>query len=656
MIEIYAVSYGGRAQPPELAGSFGPDGGTLGRGADNRLSLPDPARHVSRVQAAIRFDGNAYLIRNASEANPLFLNDEEIGYGVERILVPGDSIRVGLYQLGVREAGAAAPIRPGVAPVATPPRPVVPASGPLDPLAGLGQDAPGLNPFADLLGTATPLAATGAASAARPAPPISSSNPFADLLGTAVAATPPAAAQPSAPGVASANPFADLLAPGPREPTPALRPGAAAGNGALPPTPIIPDDFDVFALPSRAPRNTDDPLRDLAGASIELKSVDANAQRSDLLEFKLERKAAPDDLLQGGTPSLVDPFQAVDPLELFGGAEDGLLRIGGDPLGGGAPMPDSLPELGANFRPPRSLPEPAAPAAATTSAPTSPAPPFSPPGRGGGDADPLAAIVSTARSLDASAPSPATGPAAAPSAGQPPAGQAMAARQPAPAAAPPAAPFRAQPLAPSPAAAAQDTDPLLAAFLRGTGMAGLQFPNGLTPEVMEALGAFLAGATAGTMALIAARRTVRREIGAEQTVVPRAASNPLKFMPTPEAAIMQMFGPRMPGFLPLAEALRAAFAELLAHDLGVVAGTRAAVDEALRFLDPEELQRAVTKGAVVERLLPNAREARLWDLYAERYREVRAGFEEGFQARFADAFRAAYAASAAKGDHGGGSG
>ncbi len=187
-------------------------------------------------------------------------------------------------------------------------------------------------------------------------------------------------------------------------------------------------------------------------------------------------------------------------------------------------------------------------------------------------------------------------------------------------------------------------------------MAGLQFPNGLTPEVMEALGAFLAGATAGTMALIAARRTVRREIGAEQTVVPRAASNPLKFMPTPEAAIMQMFGPRMPGFLPLAEALRAAFAELLAHDLGVVAGTRAAVDEALRFLDPEELQRAVTKGAVVERLLPNAREARLWDLYAERYREVRAGFEEGFQARFADAFRAAYAASAAKGDHGGGSG
>lgn len=483
----------------------------------------------------------------------------------------------------------------------------------------------------------------------RPGPPISSSNPFADLLGTSVAATPPAAAQPGTPAVASANPFADLLAPGPREPPPALRPGAAAGNGALPPAPIIPDDFDVFALPSRAPRNTDDPLRDLAGASIELKSVDANAQRSDLLEFKLERKAAPDGLLQGGTPSLVDPFQAVDPLELFGGAEDGLLRIGGDPLGGGAPMPDSLPELGANFRPPRSLPDsapPAAPAAVPTAAPGSVPPP---PGRGGADVDPLAAIVSSALAIDANPPPPASGTQAVPAPGQPSTAGVAVMRQPAPLAAPAAA-ARAQP---QPLADAAGTDPLLAALLRGTGMSGLQFPNGLTPDVMEALGAFLAHATAGTMALIAARRSARRDIGTEQTLVPHAASNPLKFMPTPEAAIMQMFGPRMPGFLPLADALRAAFAELLAHDLGVVAGTQAAVDEALRFLDPDELQRAVAKGAVVERLLPNAREARLWNLYAERYREVRAGFDDGFQDRFGEAFRAAYAAAAAKGHLGG---
>lgn len=640
MIEIYAVSYGGRPQPPELAGSFGPDGGTLGRGADNRLSLPDPARHVSRVQAAIRFDGSAYLIRNASEANPLFLNDEEIGYGVERRLVPGDSIRVGLYLLGVREAGAA-PGRPATA--AAGPRPAVAASGPLDPLAGLGQDAPGLNPFADLLGSAVPLAAPDAATAARPAPPMSSSNPFADLLGTAAAAAPPAAAPQGTPSVASANPFADLLGPGPGEPGPAPRPaGAPAGSGLPPPTPIIPDDFDVFALPSRSPRNTDDPLRDLAGASIELKSVDANAQRSDLLEFKLERKAAPDDLLQGGTPSLVDPFQAVDPLELFGGAEDGLLRVGSDPLGGGVPMPDSLPELGANFRPPRSLPDPAAPAGPGT-APTNPA--SRKPGHDRADADPLAAIVSSALTVDAGPASSANAAPAVPGPSQPPKGNVGATHQQVPNAVPPAA-ARAQPLAP---AAVADADPLLAALLRGTGMAGLQFPNGLTPEVMEALGAFLANATAGTMALIAARRGARRDIGADQTVVPHTASNPLKFMPTPEAAIMQMFGPPMPGFLPLADALRAAFAELLAHDLGVVAGTRAAVDEALRFLDPEEMQRAVANAGGVGRLLPNAREARLWNLYAERYREVRAGFDEGFQARFGDAFRAAYAAAAARG-------
>ena len=74
MIEIYVASYNGRAPSNELSGWFGPEGGTLGRGADNRLVLPDPARHVSRTQARIRFDGTGFFIANISEANPLFVN------------------------------------------------------------------------------------------------------------------------------------------------------------------------------------------------------------------------------------------------------------------------------------------------------------------------------------------------------------------------------------------------------------------------------------------------------------------------------------------------------------------------------------------------------------------------------------------------------
>ena len=126
MIEIYAQSYNGQPATADLRCVFGPDGGTFGRGSDNRLCLPDPARHVSREQGRVRWDGARYWIANTSDANPMFLNDEEIEARRERPLAAGDEIRVGLYVLRVREAADAGieyrptPAAPRPAPAAPP--------------------------------------------------------------------------------------------------------------------------------------------------------------------------------------------------------------------------------------------------------------------------------------------------------------------------------------------------------------------------------------------------------------------------------------------------------------------------------------------------------------------------------------------------------
>ena len=65
---------------------------------------------------------------------------------------------------------------------------------------------------------------------------------------------------------------------------------------------------------------------------------------------------------------------------------------------------------------------------------------------------------------------------------------------------------------------------------------------------MQAIGTLVYHATAGAMELIAARQITKREIRADVTIIVPKGNNPLKFLPTPEAAIMQMLGPRMPGF------------------------------------------------------------------------------------------------------------
>jgi predicted component of type VI protein secretion system len=161
MIEIYVASYKGISPPVELKGLFGPEGGTIGRGNDNQLVLPDPARHVSRLQARITCDGERFLVANVANANPLFINDEEITSGSELPINPGDELRIGLYVLGVRIATPSS--QNSDASVAKDPSPHPPVAGnvgkrpaaiggALDPLAGLGGPSNALNPFADLLG------------------------------------------------------------------------------------------------------------------------------------------------------------------------------------------------------------------------------------------------------------------------------------------------------------------------------------------------------------------------------------------------------------------------------------------------------------------------------------------------------------------------
>jgi predicted component of type VI protein secretion system len=77
--------------------------GSLGRDANNKIVLPDPACYVSGRHALIEFNGDSYTLNDLS-TNGTFLNNERdpIGAGRGVLLEDGDRIRIGGYVLAVR--------------------------------------------------------------------------------------------------------------------------------------------------------------------------------------------------------------------------------------------------------------------------------------------------------------------------------------------------------------------------------------------------------------------------------------------------------------------------------------------------------------------------------------------------------------------------
>jgi FHA domain-containing protein len=161
---------------------------------------------------------------------------------------------------------------------------------------------------------------------------------------------------------------------------------------------------------------------------------------------------------------------------------------------------------------------------------------------------------------------------------------------------------------------------------------------------MESLGSLVRNATVGAMELVAARQITKREFRAEMTILVPKGNNPLKFLPTPEAAIMQMLGPRIPGFTSTAEAMLEVFEDLRAHQVAIIAGIRAAIAEVLPKFDPAVLEQQLGKGSLIDSLLPSSRQAKLWQMFEAQFHQISREAEDDYDALFGDAFTKAYEA------------
>jgi type VI secretion system FHA domain protein len=377
------------------------------------------------------------------------------------------------------------------------------------------------------------------------------------------------------------DPFADLLKPaGP----PASR--SAAPDPASPWSPPSPPP-----TPPRSP----DPLAQLRGKEPSIDDLFGlrEAQKPDIIgpDVMFDRPA--------GRPAT---REVVDPLEALGGPPRSIPP---------ATVPDHSPEIFAPYIPPPPRLDPAFEAKTEVVTPRPedrPAAPGTPPPR-----------TST--------------PAPAPEISRP--------------AAPPASPGpapEAPRLAQRPAAAGPTDDALLRAFLQGAGIPDTRLKQ-LTPETMESVGKLLRETVHGTLDLLRGRGLTKSEMRADVTMIMAADNNPLKFSPSVEAALAHLLAvPPLPGFMPPLRAVKDAYDDLRAHQLGVLAGMRAALEEVLARFAPVELEMRLTDRSVLDSLLPMNRRAKLWDLFVERYEDVASDAREDFNAAFGKAFVRAYEA------------
>lgn len=89
-------------EPPAQSISFDFDarGGSIGRDPANEIVLPDPDRHISRVQARVESHGEQFFLVDLG-ANPSQVNGRPLAKGARAPLAAGDQITIAGYELRV---------------------------------------------------------------------------------------------------------------------------------------------------------------------------------------------------------------------------------------------------------------------------------------------------------------------------------------------------------------------------------------------------------------------------------------------------------------------------------------------------------------------------------------------------------------------------
>lgn len=611
-MKLTVIEYADGAPTRERSALIQPPGGTVGRSTGCDLTLDDPERRLSQVQAVLTYRDDGWYVRNASTTTPVEVNGRLLPLEQECRVVEGDHLRMGAYLIRSEDNDSMPDPQNSTA-------------------ARFAQNAwaveehdstspSGSAPFADLLGGA----------------PLSSLEPKeAPLLHLEDNGA--SGQQPSwvAPSYFGQLPEASALLFAPQTPH-------FGNKNSMPLTPPN-APLDPLALFDE-PSHRSDLLENLGPSSISQTTAGEDAHLRHTEGFPDTGHPSIGDSVDIGRTALrLGQFplsQDVEPLPtspaLFGAAEDHYI-FEDPPAGIASAEPefsgqivgtlveesldgfhtlhtsnDALPIVDAFYSPSdhvqgnaaQSSPHHPEPAALLNSS------------------EPLSQINQQPDAVDI---------------GELAVRLALTREQKPQPEAPPASPRE-----------TESEDALVAAqamenFLAAAGIQQISISPLSLDRRMAQMGRLLRLFADGTVRLLASRSMVKREVGAELTRVMNSANNPFKVLPSGEAVLIQMFGQQFPGFLTAEQAISESLEDLQRHQLGMLAGTRTALQELIRELDPEISKAQVTPSGLLDSLFPHRVESRRWRHYRERFQSALERVRENdFSQLFGETFLHAY--------------
>ena len=166
-------------------------------------------------------------------------------------------------------------------------------------------------------------------------------------------------------------------------------------------------------------------------------------------------------------------------------------------------------------------------------------------------------------------------------------------------------------------------------------------------ETIRIVGELLNLTVSGLFQMLEMRAQLKNELRIEdRTMIATRENNPLKHTDSAHDALRYLVDVRQHGnklFLQPTKAVSDAVADICAHEMAVMAGTRAALLAALKMFAPDAVEKRIKKSGALDSVMPALHKAKLWESFLAMYGELEKEAEDHFDRLLNQEFARAYA-------------
>lgn len=161
-------------------------------------------------------------------------------------------------------------------------------------------------------------------------------------------------------------------------------------------------------------------------------------------------------------------------------------------------------------------------------------------------------------------------------------------------------------------------------LMESAGLDATRLPHGTEQQVIVTAGRLIRTTVEGLQDVLRNRTLIKSQFQLEMTGMQAANNNALKFMPSAQEALEQLFYGESEGYLGPVEAVENALNDVRTHQSAMVRALQFALRDLLERLDPDTLEDKFRGKAKPAGLLSRAAKPQYWEQYREAYQQIAA--------------------------------